>query len=112
MGGGGERLDDGENIARTEPCGFVVAGAGLGARFCDKPALSGGSYCAEHAALCVARPGSRAARRRLLSLRRAAGEAPPAELGALPPEAEPLEPTEAHEVLDALALPEHEEDAR
>ena len=42
--------------ARAEPCGFVLAGARAGVRFCDAPAERGSSYCARHRALCQVAP--------------------------------------------------------
>ncbi|GEM_PF-4054869 len=41
---------------RVRLCGYVVA-AGA-APFCDRPALAGSSYCADHRALCAVRPAS------------------------------------------------------
>ncbi|MDE2229435.1 MAG: hypothetical protein KGL11_10400 [Alphaproteobacteria bacterium] len=91
---------------RAGLCGYVVA---IGAApFCDRPALPGGSYCAEHHARCAVGPASPdfAA---LADAQARAGDAlavPPPELGWLkaPSLPEPLDESD-DERLAGLDLP-------
>jgi hypothetical protein len=113
-GSGCEDLPKDENISRTYPpptlCGYVIAGVGLSARFCDRTALRGGSYCPNHAALCQVRPGTAKGVRLAAEQERAAEREAPPPPGcvevALP---EPLEATEPDEVMADLELPARDE---
>lgn len=114
-GSGDGRPDLDKNISRTmarEParCGFVVAGEGMRAAFCDRPAVGGGSYCAAHRALCQVRPGTAAAARIIAELGRAAEGTRWPRPGGLG-DSEPLEATEPDEVAADVALPRAPEEA-
>jgi hypothetical protein len=101
----GQRGNKSETFADAGRCGFIIAGAGLAARFCDRP-VRRGSYCAEHAARCRVRRGTSAAARAEAELAREAQRAmlmrDVAEALAVP---EPLETTERDEVAGELDLP-------
>ena len=118
MDGSRHWLGPGENISRTladfgtpvtdfpgaEPCGYIIAGEGRGALFCDRPAVRGASYCARHRALCQVRPGTPEAAAIIADLAREA-ERPNRPCVSHDPIPEPLEETEPEEVLAALDLP-------
>ena len=91
---------------RAGLCGYVVA-AGM-APFCDRPALAGGSYCAEHRALCAVAPANPAFAA-LAAAQARAGDvvvAPPPELAWLKAPAPPERFDESDdEALAGLDLP-------
>jgi hypothetical protein len=114
MSEGGAPLGAGEdeNISRTyvpagspssaPPCGYIVAGTGGRARFCDAPAERGSSYCRRHRALCAVDPGSPEAAAILAEFEEEAERPPLPGVGCDPLLETPLA-TEPEEVLGELA---------